>query len=203
MGSPRTKNKAAEAPATPAVTLDQVKQATRADSFVYTSPAFHTELLAQGLVIINPDMTNEAGDIATRATFKDESQVTETQTISQADVATIKAKPVFEITDDVPAPVKKPRQGATNAGRDETYPFSAVEVGKGFFVPGKTAKAMASTVASANARYSEVIEGETRTQTRGKNKGAVVPATRQLRKFIVFDGKNGAGAEGVWIKREA
>lgn len=200
MASPRNRKPAEPAQVEQGVTLDQVKEATRNGGFVYTDAAFHGPLVEQGLVEINNEMT-EGDKIATRATFKDESQVTE-QT-NQTAASEVKVKPVFQIVDELPAPVKKPRVGSSNAGRDETYPFSQLEVGKGFFVPGKEAKAMASTVASANARYSEVIEGETRVQTRGKNKGQSVPAVRQLRKFICWDGQNVAGETGVWIKREA
>jgi hypothetical protein len=205
MGTPRNKKPAAEVKAETAaseMTLDIVKEATRNDSFVYTDPAFHTELLAQGLVEVNPEMTD--GDkLATRATFKDENQVTEQNQSATATPA--KVKPVFTITDALPEPVKKPRKLGGNAGRDEVYPFSQLEVGKGFFVEGKENKAMASTIASANSRYSEVVEGETRVQTRGKNKGQTVPVTRQLRKFISWDGfaPDNSGTPGVWIKREA
>jgi len=193
MGSPR-KNKSAPAEV---MTLEIVKAATRSEpGFVYTAPEFHQSFVEQGLVEINADMTDGDGKIATRATFKDEEQMTE-----QTQVET-KVKPTFAILDAAPEPEKKVRASGNRAGREPIYPFDKLNEGQGFFVPGKEAKAMASTVASANARYSEVIEGETRTQTRGKNKGAVVPATRQLRKFTAYD-TTVDGTKGVYIKRVA
>lgn len=195
MGSPR-KNKSA--PAAEVMTLDQVKVATKSEAgFVYTAPDFHQPLVEQGLVEINDQMTDSDGKIATRATFKDEEQMTEQATQEQ-----VKTKPVFQVLDELPEPEKKVRASGNRAGREPIYPFADLEEGKGFFVPGKEAKAMASTVASANARYAEPIEGETRVQTRGKNKGAVVQATRQLRKFAVYDSTVN-GVKGVVIKRVA
>lgn len=74
------------------------------------------------------------------------------------------------------------------------YPFDALEVetNNSFFIAdqeGKPAiKTVSPSVAEANRRYSEPIEGETRTN----RKGNVVPATHQLRKFIVRKVDGGA-----------
>lgn len=74
------------------------------------------------------------------------------------------------------------------------YPFDALEVetNNSFFIAdqeGKPAiKTVSPSVAEANRRYSEPVEGETRVN----RKGNVVPATRQLRKFIVRKVEGGA-----------
>lgn len=171
----------------PAVTLTAVIEATKADGFVYTSPAFHTDLIASGDVEINPEMTDEHGSIATRATAK---HLTEgnTQMTDTAPVATAVAKPKFEIEANVPMPERTRNATGLRAGRAPVYPFEALEIGQSFFVPNASAdkpaaKAMASTVAGANARYTEKIEGQTRTNRKGKT----VDATKQLRKFKIFD----------------
>lgn len=86
----------------------------------------------------------------------------------------------FEIQTGIAIPSTSARAGSS------VYPFEQLPVNGSFFVPAtedkqNPAKSLASTVASANARYSEVIEGETRTN----RKGDTVPATRQLRQFVV------------------
>ena len=74
------------------------------------------------------------------------------------------------------------------------YPFDALEVetNNSFFIADQESKPAIKTVspsvAEANRRYSEPIEGETRVN----RKGNVVPATRQLRKFIVRKVEGGA-----------
>jgi hypothetical protein len=103
----------------------------------------------------------------------------------------------------VPLPPAPERKTPVGGGREELYPFAGLEVGGSFFVPGKTAKNLASTVSGARARYAEVIEGQTRKNRAGKD----VPATKLTRDFAVRDvadgspwgdeykGKSGAG---VW-----
>lgn len=74
------------------------------------------------------------------------------------------------------------------------YPFDALEVetNNSFFIADQESKPAIKTVspsvAEANRRYSEPVEGETRVN----RKGNVVPATRQLRKFIVRKVEGGA-----------
>lgn len=208
MASPRTRKSApalsgesasteTSVSAGPVVTLAQVIEATKADGFVYTAPAFHAALVESGDVEINPEMTDAHGNIATRATAKhtQESSAPMTEHVTAA-------KPSFEI-ETVPMPERTRKPSGLRAGRTPLYPFDSLEVGQSFFVADKAAdkpafKAMASTVAGANARHSEVIEG----QTRVNRKKETVPATRQLRKFkIVEDEKN--GQKGARIFRVA
>ena len=164
--------------------LNDVIQATKENSFVYTAPTFHGPLIVSGDVEVNPEMTNEAGEFATRATAKYLTQ--ESPTMIEPIVTA--AKPKFEIDVGVPMPaVSRKISTGLRAGRTPVYPFEQLEIGQSFFVAdreGKSAhKTMASTVNSANIRYVEEIPGEVRTN----RKGNTVAATRQLRKFKSFD----------------
>lgn len=106
----------------------------------------------------------------------------------------------YEIEDSVAVP-KSSRRTRTSA-----FPFDKLEVGQSFFVAATEArpdpaKSLASTVNGANARFSEVVEGETRTNRKGNS----VAVTKQLRKFIVRqDTKDGvAGARVFRVELDA
>lgn len=106
-----------------------------------------------------------------------------------------KGKQKFVIDDYMPDIEKKRRP------RSEKYPFGKLEIGKGFFVctygkPG-LARTLGSTVSAANLRYSVIApDGATRVN----NRGQVVPARVQLRKFIIVQAEED-GKVGVWICR--
>lgn len=168
----------------PAFDLAAVVKATEAGSFVYTSAEAHAKALADGLVEVNPSMTNEAGELATRATVKGIESMNATQTPA----APAASKPQFAIEDGIElAPV-------TGRGRGgETYPFDQLKPGQSFFVPNtdekpNVAKSLASTVSSATRRYAEEIPG----QTRKDRKGNEVPALKFNRKFVVRAVEGGA-----------
>lgn len=86
----------------------------------------------------------------------------------------------FEIEANVPMPTK------TRGTRKSAFPFDQLEIGQSFFVPnsnfksGDAAKSLASTVNNANKQHSKET-GEMRTNRKGNQ----VPATKQLRQFIV------------------
>lgn len=169
--------------------LSAVIAATNAGSFVYTSREAHASALEDGLVEVNESMTNEAGELATRATTKGIESMNAAQNTQQAAPAsTPAAKPSFQIEDGIAlAPV-------TGRGRGgETYPFDLLQVGQSFFVPNSddkpnVAKSLASTVSSATRRYAEEIPGETRVD----RKGNTVPAIKETRKFVVRAVEGGA-----------
>lgn len=157
---------------------------------LYTSPAVHGPLIEAGMVEINPAVTNEAGEIATRATQKGIDEMnrnTETGTAAaSAPVATS-----FAIEDNVPMPTGSGR-GRGRGGN--VYPFDALEVGQSFFVPNSedkpnAAKSLASTVSSATARFAVPSEdGATKTN----KKGETVPVMVETRKFVVRSVEGGA-----------
>lgn len=106
-----------------------------------------------------------------------------------------KGKQKFVIDDYMPDIEKKRRP------RSEKYPFGKLEIGKSFFVcthgkPG-LARTLESTVCAANLRYSVIApDGSTRVN----NRGQVVPARVQLRKFIIVQAEED-GKVGVRICR--
>lgn len=154
---------------------------------LYTSPAIHASLVEAGLVEINPGMTNEAGEIATRATQKGiDSMNTATNTGTAAPAS---APSSFAIEDGIAMPTASGRGRGGN-----TYPFDALNVGQSFFVPNSedkpnAAKSLASTVSSATARYAvPSADGATKTN----KKGEAVPVMVETRKFVVRSVEGGA-----------
>lgn len=181
---------------------------------IYTSPAVHGPLVEAGLVEINPAMTNENGEVATRATQTGiesldsgatvaDNATSETQTATAATGTTQKAKTMFKIEDAIPVPTISGRGG-------NVYPFDQLEapqtidgkiVCQSFFVPNSeskpnAAKSLASTVSSATARYAVPAEdGSTKTN----KKGEVVPVMVETRKFVVRSvEENGVKGARVW-----
>lgn len=177
-------------------------------------------LAEAGLVEVNEGNTDENGNVAVRATAagiaKASEQPTETPVTSN--------KSNFEIA-EVPADIltvaNEKRRSSRGGG--EKYPFDALEVGKGFFVPAtekmpEPSKSLASTVSSATARYAEET-GETETKVvktyaTGEDGKRIkddeghfvveseaeqeVPVMRNTRVFKVVPAENGA-----WVVRTA
>ena len=171
---------------------------------LFTPAAVHGPLVEAGLVEINPAMTNENGEVATRATQEGiemldggaivvDNATTEANSETAATGKTEKVKTMFLIKNDVPVPAISGRGRGGNV-----YPFNQLEVGQSFFVPNSeskpnAAKSLASTVSSATARYAVPAEdGSTKTN----KKGEVVPVMVETRKFVVRsveeDGVKGA-----------
>jgi hypothetical protein len=163
-----------------ALDLSAVIAATAAGSFVYTSPEAHASALAEGLVEVNPSMTNEAGELATRATEKGIASMSQNQSSTPA-AAPAASKPQFAIDDGI---ALSPVVGRGRGG--ETYPFDKLAVGQSFFVPNSAdkpnvAKSLASTVSSATRRYATEVAGETVVNRKGKT----VPKLTETRKFVL------------------
>ena len=74
------------------------------------------------------------------------------------------------------------------------YDFENLEIGKGIFVAGKTAKELGSSVRNANKLYSE-LTGETKARKIG-GRDVVVPMRRPLRKFEAQDIPSGGAVIG-------
>jgi hypothetical protein len=196
-----TSKKASKAttPAAAVFTLAMVIEATNgADGFLYTPASFHAPLVESGDVEVNSEIVNDKGEFATRATQKAMNQMTNTATQTATPAA---AKPTFAIAANIPMPEKKRNSSGLRAGRAPVYPFDQLEIGHSFFVADgvdekgevKSAyKSLASTLNAANVRFSEEIAG----QTRVNRKGATVPATKQLRKFVMFDTVEDTTVEG-------
>lgn len=174
---------------------------------MFVPESVYAPLVEAGLVEINPSMTNEAGEVATRATqagiesldngenVGDNANTEATSTTAETG-KTQKVKTMFKIEDSIPVPTISGRGRGGNV-----YPFDQLEVGQSFFVANSedkpnAAKSLASTVSSATARYAVADEsGATKTT----KKGEVVPVMVETRKFIVRSvEENGVKGARVW-----
>jgi hypothetical protein len=168
---------------------------------VYTSASAHVPLIEAGLAEINPAISNESGELATRATQKgieivSSTTTQETTAVKTATAAVKTATGGFAIEAGVPMP------SISGRGRTGTaYPFDKMEPGHSFFVPNSedkpnAAKSLASTVSSATARYAvPAPDGSTKTN----RKGEVVPVMVETRKFVVRSvEENGVKGARVW-----
>lgn len=175
---------------------------------LFTPVAVHGPLVEAGLVEINPGMTNENGEVATRATQAgieslDSGATVGNNATSEATSATAetgkteKVKTMFKIEDSIPFPKIS---GRGRGGK--MYPFDQLEVGQSFFVANdeskpNAAKSLASTVSSATARYAVASAEDGSTKT--NKKGEVVPVMVETRKFVVRSvEENGVKGARVW-----
>ena len=100
-----------------------------------------------------------------------------------------------KLQNDIPVPVVKPGR------KSESYPFGIMNVGDSFFIADRegrpdVGKSMASTVASAMARYAVPA---TPAKTRINRKGKEVPVMIKMRKFIVRKvTENGVTGARIW-----
>lgn len=182
------KNTAAAAATVAAIGIAEIVAAGA--NGMYTTPDVHGPLVEAGFVELNPAGPNEAGETLTRATQKGIDSMNQNANTA-APAAASTAAPVassFAIEDGIAMPT------GSNRGKGGTvYPFDALNVGQSFFVPNtedkpNAAKSLASTVSSATARYAEVVEGQFKTNKKGKQ----VPVTRETRKFVVRSVEGGA-----------
>lgn len=188
-------NKAQKAKREALEALPRIVEATLSDvGYTFCSIEVAAYLVKNGFVEQNPDMKNEAGALATRATQKgiDAAKKPEVTKVSEF------------LIEDVALPAAK-RGGNGKVGNTK-YPFDALEVGQSFFIPATAerpnpVKALASTVTSANARYAVEVKDEAGVvQTRTNRKGREVPVVEYQRLFgIRKDTKD--GVEGARIGR--
>lgn len=190
-----------------ALNLDHLHAIVNAEGgVIYVPDHVSAPLVAAGLVEVDNTNVDGNGHLLTRATAAGTEHLIAFGG-EGAPVIPVVTKPQFAIDDAVPLPVSEKK---TRAPRGSIYPFDALTIAEGakfgqsFFVPNTAekpdaAKALASTISSANARYAEVVPGEMTTNRKGRE----VPKTRQLRRFIVrsvtetHDGVEVKGAR-VW-----
>lgn len=172
--------------------LKEVVDKTLEGGFLHTPKDVHDYLIEKGFVEINPEIINEAGEVATRATEAGIAKIPKEEKIMQ--------ETKFEIEN---VAVTKTRR---SSGKASIYPFDSLEVGQSFFVPSSDEKpepwkTMQSTVATATRRYAEDVVDENgnpvmRQILRGPNQGKAVQETKNTRIFVltedVKDGKKGA-----------
>lgn len=190
--------------------LPRIVQATQENDgtgYTFTDEFTHTYLVEQGLVEVNPDIKNEAGAIATRATQKGVETVMATDANKNEGTAVVE-ETGFAIETGIEIPAIKRGFGArTGASK---YPFDKLEVGQSFFVPASEkrpdpVKALASTVASAMAKYDvpdldEAGVQKTKEVTNPKTKEKrTVPATKRVRVFTIRAAEvNGTKGARIW-----
>lgn len=168
-----------------AVTLATIVAATLAGNFQYAPETIYAPLVHEGMAEINPEIKNEAGEVATRATQKGiDSMNTENNQANTGDTSlnlsqSGEGKPVLTNTEAPAVGNISGKSGFTldsgiemptiqRGGRGgNVYPFDEMEKGQSFFVAATAAKpdpakSLASTVSSATARYAvETDEMET------------------------------------------
>lgn len=149
----------------------QVVAGTKSEAgYAFISEDHAKALAADGLVEVNPEMRDAVGNIATRAL--------DTSIEVHPDEAAMKVKPTFEIVGGLaPAAIVRPPLPA----REEIYPFSKLEIGQSFYLPGEMKKYV-STVTAANRRFKVPSpDGATKTN----RKGETVPVLLDTRKFVL------------------
>lgn len=136
--------------------LANIVEATNSESgMLYVAESETTKLVELGLVEINVTMTDEDGNVATRATEEGMSTMNQTTENASTEATETKSAPAFELETGVALPTV--RRGGRGAN---IYPFDDMEVGHSFHVPvsedkPNPAKSLASTVSSATARYKD------------------------------------------------
>ena len=203
-----TKKSAAKKTAEIATPIGLVEIVAAGANGMFVPESVYAPLVEAGLVEINPSMTDDNGNVATRATqagiesidSADAADAADKPTAETAETAetgkTEKVKSMFKIENEVPVPAISGRGRGGNV-----YPFDQLAVGQSFFVPNSeskpnAAKSLASTVSSATARYAVPAEdGATKTN----KKGEVVPVLVETRKFVVRSvEENGVKGARVW-----
>lgn len=193
--------------------LGTIAAATVAGGFHYVSQADGKPLLEAGLIEINTSMLDSAGNAAARTTDAGAEKVKGAQAPAPA------AAPNYGLIGGAVLPPARKRGGG--GGAPAQYPFASMEIGQSFFVPVSDkhptpVKTLSSTVSNWNATYAEET-GETKQVKRakrgedgkpikgedGKNvmEDAIVPVTRQTRKFAVAPVEKGK-TYGEWVAPE-
>ena len=189
--------------------LREIVAATQEGSFAYTSEGVHEKLIEHGFVEINPEIKDETGDIATRATqagIDYASEVlnmgglpleSEGESASQvgligerADALAketaehiVKTKASVVIEKGVPLPSK----GRAFVQRRQAFPFDELEVEDSFFIKATESKpepwkSYASTVSNATRSFAVPDSSGEMVVNR---KGQKVPKLVQTRKYVI------------------
>lgn len=116
-------------------------------------------IVNDGFAVVDTSLV-EGDTAAVRLTEAGTAELAKGNAPETAPAAAPKAKTVIEIDNDVPLPT-----GIVRRSRESIYPFDKLEIGGSFHV-AKTAdnddpaSKLGSSVSGANAKFSEVIEGE-------------------------------------------
>jgi hypothetical protein len=158
------------------------------------APASEIEGLATaGLVEVNAELNDGHGNMAVRATAAGIAKLAEGSTAPTTAPAST-AFAIGDVPDDILSAASEKRRAGRQGG--EKYPFDALEVGKGFFVPAtekmpEPAKSLASTVSSATARYA--------VEEKDANGNVVTEVVKVKTYATGEDGKRVKDAEGHFV----
>lgn len=133
---------------------------TAAEGFVYASVESAAPLVAAGHAEQNPTMTNDAAELATRATDAGRAAYAAELAAQSNTPTNTPAVPVptFAISKGIPIPART----RTGGGRESIYPWGALEVGDSFFVPGKETNKFGSTLATGRKQFHDAEGNKTR-----------------------------------------
>lgn len=115
--------------------LQEVIKMTLEGSYLFTSEAVHSILVKKGFVEVNSEISNDAGELATRAT---ELGLAEAKPEEKEKVKVMPDATKFEVStvpEDFVLPVSN--RGGTRAPK---YPFADMEVNQSFFVANTAVK---------------------------------------------------------------
>jgi len=136
--------------------LAAIVEATASEAgMLFASEKESAKLVELGLVEINVTITDDAGNVATRATQEGVNAMSKTNETASPEATETKAAGSFELESGIALPTV--RRGGRGAN---IYPFDEMDVGQSFHVPvsedkPNPAKSLASTVSSATARYKD------------------------------------------------
>jgi hypothetical protein len=127
--------------------MSRVADATRAGGHLYLTDDDAAPLVTAGLAEVNPDIYDDAGNKAVRAT---EAGLQAMPASEAAAPSTVSVK--------IRTGIVVPARTRAGRGREEKYPFSTLKVGDGFHIPvtadmSQPWKTLQSTISSANARF--------------------------------------------------
>lgn len=182
-----------------------VASAGNEPGYMFVAATDDARALAEaGLIEVNPEVTNEAGEAAARATEAG-TKFMETQTADTGTEAPKTAAPKIEFKRGRKAPAPE----RVRTGKPDLYPFADLEApnedGNDYFFVAATAErpdpwtSLASTVSTASKRYARKTgeeqyvsakTGETKTRNTYEND----------RKFKLTRGKED-GVDGAYIER--
>ena len=185
--------------------LREIVAATQEGSFAYTSEGVHEKLIEHGFVEVNPEIKDETGDIATRATQAGIDYASEVlnmgglplESASQVGLIGERADALAKETADHIAKTKAsvviekgvplPSKGYAFVQRRQAFPFDELEVEDSFFIKATESKpepwkSYASTVSNATRSFAVPDPSGEMVVSR---KGQKVPKLVQTRKFII------------------
>ena len=188
--------------------LREIVAATQEGSFAYTSEGVHEKLTEYGFVEINPEIKDETGDIATRATQAGIDYASEVLNmgglpLESENQTEVKSEPV-SIGERADALVKEsieknpakfavlvekgvPLPSKGSGKRREKFPFAILEVNDSFLIKVTESKPepwkfYASTVSNATRSFAVPDPSGEMVVSR---KGQKVPKLVQTRKFVI------------------